>query len=471
MAFNPEQEYIIVTENIHIKRFHDFKEQYIVRPPYQRKTVWNTQTKEDLLDSLFRRYFIPSIVLREVRLSKQDSRNEVIDGQQRISTVQEFFENKLRLPSTLNDVDSGLPGKLYSELHADIRVFVDFNLQFSAEIIKNIHDPDNHHHLKIASDIFWRLQQGEDLTKIEKAHARLTSLVRNFLVKYANDYDFDFDAYRDINPNPNKHIFFHQTYKGANDRMQHLGLLARFLLLECAGGPTSIQNWNIEELIKRTELPHGGVGNSSFDKTNEAKAVLKTLSKLNEVFLDESHKGANGGGVPVFAAKTTYFIFSCYLLLRHLLKHYVYSDEVRLSFRDFIYSFYLRINPYNPDDINARNFVENRQQDKKAVTERDRIIRHEFFVFALEEKKVSFVEKDKQQAFSEAQRIAIYLRDGGICRICMDNGKPENECVAPWHDFHADHIIPFSQGGSTTIDNGQVLCSVHNLQKGANYVG
>ncbi len=464
MAFSPEQEYIIVTENIHIKRFHDFREQYIVRPPYQRKTVWDPKTKDDLLDSLFRRYYIPSIVLREVRLSKQDSRNEVIDGQQRISTVQEFFEDKIRLPDTLGDVDSRLPGRLYSELHPDIRIFVDFSLQLSAEIIKNIHEPDNHRHLEIASDIFWRLQQGEDLTKIEKAHARLTSLARNFLVKYANEYDFD--AYRDINPNPKKHVFFNQTYKGANNRMQHLELLARFLLLERAGGPTSIQNWNIEELIQDTQMRDGGIGNPSYEKTNEAKVVLKTLNKLHEAFLD-----GNANGVPVFVAKTRYFIFSCYLLLRLLLKHYVYSDEVRLCFRDFIFAFFLRINPYNPDDMFARNFVENRQQDKKAIETRDRIIRHEFFKFALEEKKMSFVELHEQRAFSEAQRIAIYLRDGGICKMCRDCGKPENECVAPWDDFHADHIIPYSKGGLTTIENGQVLCSAHNLAKGASYDG
>ncbi len=471
MAFSPEQEYIIVTENIHIKRFHDFREQYIVRPPYQRKTVWDAKTKDDLLDSLFRRYYIPSIVLREVRLSKQDSRNEVIDGQQRISTVQEFFENKLRLPETLRDVDSRLPGNLYKELHADIRVFVDFNLQFSAEIIKNIDEPDNHRHLEIASDIFWRLQQGEDLTKIEKAHARLTSLARNFLVRYANDYDFDFHTYRDINPNPNRHKFLKYSYRGANDRMQHLELLGRFLLLERAGGPTSIQNWNIEALIRDTEMRDGGIGNNSFKDTKEAAAVLKTLDKLHEAYLDPTLDNENGGGVPVFYAKTRYFIFSCYLLLRRLLKHYVYSDEVRLCFREFTYAFFHRINPFNPDDDNARRFVESRQQDSAAVSERDRIIRYEFFKFARMKGQDVLVEKDKQRAFNEDQRIGIYLRDRGICQMCKDEDKPEKEWSVPWHEFEADHITPYINGGPTENWNGQVLCRTHNRAKGASYVG
>ena len=29
----------------------------------------------------------------------------------------------------------------------------------------------------------------------------------------------------------------------------------------------------------------------------------------------------------------------------------------------------------------------------------------------------------------------------------------------------ADHITPWSKGGHTTLDNGQMLCRDHNLQK------
>ena len=34
-------------------------------------------------------------------------------------------------------------------------------------------------------------------------------------------------------------------------------------------------------------------------------------------------------------------------------------------------------------------------------------------------------------------------------------------------EMHADHILPGSKGGHTTLENGQMLCRDHNLAKSA----
>ncbi|MGI8569501.1 MAG: HNH endonuclease [Methylocella sp.] len=36
-----------------------------------------------------------------------------------------------------------------------------------------------------------------------------------------------------------------------------------------------------------------------------------------------------------------------------------------------------------------------------------------------------------------------------------------------WDDWHADHRLPWSKGGKTTVENGQVSCTACNLSKGA----
>lgn len=90
--YDPKTEYdVIPGKQILIKDFHEYAEDYVTRPPYQRKSVWRPSKQKALLDSLFRRYYIPKIVIREVRLSEEKTINEIIDGQQRILTVQIFF--------------------------------------------------------------------------------------------------------------------------------------------------------------------------------------------------------------------------------------------------------------------------------------------------------------------------------------------------------------------------------------------
>jgi len=175
---------------------------------YQRKSVWGPKKKKALLDSLFRRYYVPRIVIREVRRDHEHTAREVIDGQQRITTAKEFLSDEITLPKSLADIDSSLPGSRYSDLPAELRRFVDRELKYNADIVKGIEDPRNPEHQRIAAEIFWRLQQGETLTFMEIAHSRLSSLSRNFVEKYADDIRFDYQAYEPVDGNPDKHPFF-----------------------------------------------------------------------------------------------------------------------------------------------------------------------------------------------------------------------------------------------------------------------
>ena len=89
--FDPKTEYDVVRKDFPIRDFHEYKEEFVVRPPYQRKNVWSRKKQQALLDSLFRRYYVPRIIMREVRLGADRTVYEVIDGQQRIHTAQLFL--------------------------------------------------------------------------------------------------------------------------------------------------------------------------------------------------------------------------------------------------------------------------------------------------------------------------------------------------------------------------------------------
>ncbi|MGO9085853.1 MAG: HNH endonuclease [Candidatus Sulfotelmatobacter sp.] len=62
---------------------------------------------------------------------------------------------------------------------------------------------------------------------------------------------------------------------------------------------------------------------------------------------------------------------------------------------------------------------------------------------------------DHDRVIPSAVKLEVWKRDKGSCVKC---GSKEN--------LHFDHIIPYSQGGSSKdAKNIQILCSKHNLEK------
>ena len=59
--------------------------------------------------------------------------------------------------------------------------------------------------------------------------------------------------------------------------------------------------------------------------------------------------------------------------------------------------------------------------------------------------------------FNQSQRRELFLKADGKCQICS--------CDISLDNFHADHKIPFCEGGKTELNNGQALCPQCNLKK------
>ena len=458
--FQPESEYDVVPDAITIKDFHEYPELFVTRPPYQRKNVWSTKKKQSLLDSLFRRYYIPRLVLREVRISPNEVLKEVVDGQQRITTVQQFFAGKLRLPESLRDLDATLPGCSYEDLPAKLRQFVDKGLKYDADLIKRIEDPKSPSHQNIATEIFWRLQQGESLNFMEIAHARLSSLVRNFLVKYADDITFDFARYKPVDVNKDKHPFF-RIIERSNERMQHLSLLGRLLLIEREDGPTDVRDEALGQWIDETLRPDG-VDNLTFEVDPVATNLLKVLNVCHEIFRNDPSVDEYNG---VKELKIEYFIISTVMLVRHLRKYYAFTKEQHPLFRRFLIALHERWKNHHEEDRDILIFSDNRQQSEVDLGNRDRVMRQAFFEIVQKE-HTELMALDSKRSFNEAERIRIYRAQDGRCQQCLKDGLPEEEARVTWSGYQADHIVPWIKGGRTDKWNAQVLCTTHNTAKG-----
>jgi hypothetical protein len=66
------------------------------------------------------------------------------------------------------------------------------------------------------------------------------------------------------------------------------------------------------------------------------------------------------------------------------------------------------------------------------------------------------------RAFDENTKREVYEKQNHKCPYCEQEGKDKEYNLS---EMEADHIIPWSKGGKTTIDNCQMLCKEHNRQK------
>lgn len=89
-------------------------------PPYQRRSVWNTEYKQFFIDSLIRNYPAPTIFLQVDVSADAPTLYRVIDGKQRLTALFEFVEDKYQAPDTLADL--GFDNLYYSELPDDTKI-------------------------------------------------------------------------------------------------------------------------------------------------------------------------------------------------------------------------------------------------------------------------------------------------------------------------------------------------------------
>ena len=57
--------------------------------------------------------------------------------------------------------------------------------------------------------------------------------------------------------------------------------------------------------------------------------------------------------------------------------------------------------------------------------------------------------KDNQRDFTPQQKLAVFRRDNGLCQVRL---KCDGVKIT-WDEWHCDHIISWSKGGKTSVEN------------------
>jgi 5-methylcytosine-specific restriction endonuclease McrA len=389
------------------------------KPQYQRGSVWTMEKKQLLIDTMLRQYDIPKIYLRVVDNGSYE--HEVVDGQQRLRSIWSFVNNEFPLGEESKDFDDmpDLVGKYYKDLSGDQQDRIGSFVLTVTELYKTS-DIE-------VRELFLRLQEGTTLNPPEKRNAMFGNM-RDF-VSVLSDHP----------------ILLKTTVK--NTRFQFDDLVAHVCRLELSGGPAD---------IKAADLKAFYESQKDFNTdSNQAKKIKKVMNYLNKSF-DEN--------TPELSIKWGFV--DLYLLVSYLLDEYVMQDR-HLD----VYEFYIgfeteRRKVSDPADLLVggngwkRDLYDYINAFQREGAKRSNLeTRHNVYLKKFLYDYPDLMPKDGTRNFSNNERIVLWRKASKKCQ------NPSCGKEVSIEEMHADHIVPHSAGGKTTIDNGQCLCKSCNLSK------
>lgn len=396
-----------------IKSLFDEKKIHINKE-YQRGDVWKGNQKVELIRSIFNCYSIGVLVL----YVNEKGIYEILDGQQRLLTLNKYVNDKIDL------TNSGV--KKYSELDENEKHFLNGYSVFYLKL--------KSHNLETKEEdivqTFLRLQEGTPLNKAEKLNA------------YRGKFK---DTFRDIKET-------HPLFKmmGEDKRFRLRQLSAELLLLEIEGDYKNIIFPGLDlpkfkEVIKKYEL-----------NISESKV------KFHKGNLDYLHQSLN----ILLTAITPRDLVPIYLLISYLRRGKADNSNLQSELSVFVedilkdlnsFSIYDTKPPEGMSDEKFKKYIKYKTEARKATLPDSIKFRLEFFIEEFRERQ-PFILKDPERLHARDQKRILYFRQKGICLEC----KKEIDFRT---DGSSHHILAHKDGGQTDDLNNAVLLHIKCHQK------
>lgn len=133
-----------------------------LQPPFQRGDIWDRPRQQRLVDTILRGWYIPAVHI----VVDSQGREEVLDGQQRLTAIAAFVDNQFVVDGSIPPRDgriADLTGSRFRDLPASVQ---DAFLSSALSLVR-LRDfkPDE------PNELFFRLNQSYNLTPPEKRNA------------------------------------------------------------------------------------------------------------------------------------------------------------------------------------------------------------------------------------------------------------------------------------------------------------
>ncbi|WP_175516962.1 DUF262 domain-containing protein [Planctomicrobium piriforme] len=213
-------------------------------PDWQREEVWSDEKKRELIDTILRGWKLPKFYFQKTNTDPDEY--DVVDGQQRLTAIWEFFDGELSLPA---ESAGEFGGNTYQSLSEEISDrFDDYEIEYDE--ITDATDED-------VKEFFKRLQAGLPLTGSEKLNS-VHSKLRDYCKKTAKD------------------SFFSETTVIANKRHAYFDIAAKVVTIEIEGLDAGLRY----EDVRKVFIDHAAFSPQSA----AARRINAALSFLRENF-------------------------------------------------------------------------------------------------------------------------------------------------------------------------------------------
>ena len=389
------------------------------KPPRQTGPRWSPSQKQLFIDSILRQYDIPKLYLR--RVNRPPYQWEVIDGQQRLRAIWEFYLGEYPLIKDADDVDNyEIAGKKFDELHDDLQDILD---AYPLHCMVFDETPD-----EVIDEIFLRLNNGVPLNSAEKRNA-ISGTMRDFIRQLVSE-----------------NSFFTKSVVISEKRYARDEVIAQMTLVELNGGPCQVGYKQLKDMYEK---------NRTFKTDSpKAKKIRNVLNFLTKTFPQKTPELNKVNAL------------SLYILASELLGKYAISGSFK-EFNQWFLDFEKRrqedesidADQRNPDLVQYQLYLSQATASQTALQHRHRVL-----ISDILQAIPNLQLLDNQRDFDYNQRVVIFRNYNGKCANPYKN--PDCQVMCEWDNFHADHIVPWTAGGKTTVSNGQLLCPNCNQKKG-----
>ena len=231
-----------------IDKLYKRRDRYEI-PDWQRAKVWNQKKKQKLIDSILQGWKLPKFYF--LKTSSSPDEFEVLDGQQRLSAIWEFFDGDLVLS---RESAERFGASTYDELQDEISdSFDDYEIEYDE--ITDAPEEDQ-------KEFFQRLQEGLPLTSSEKLNA-VHSKLRDYCSKLA------------------KHAFFSETTIITDKRYAYFDVCAKAVTLQIEGIDAGLRFEDVKTVFEQ---------NSEFSGNSAVARRLNTALTLLHMAFPKSNK-------------------------------------------------------------------------------------------------------------------------------------------------------------------------------------